>query len=307
MHGDLEQFEGYTAQHLSHGLLVYFGYPYSREDDTHRAVHTGLRMIQAVQRLSQDDTLTQGMELRVRVALHRGTVVIEAADRERGATPLALGEVPHIAVQLASLADPNTMVLSAVTLLLIEGYFLCECLGDYFIEELAQSIILYEVLGPSGAQSRLEASAATQLTPFIGREQELGLLQARWEQAQTGRGQVVLLRGDAGIGKSRLIHMFYERFMALQTARIEGHCYLSTQHHAFYPIADHLQRMATFDDADSPQEKWLKFAALRERLGLSQEAIALLGGLCFPSSLPILSQRQLSLRNNSNNKLSKRF
>ncbi len=282
----IQQLGGYVAQHLSHGLLAYFGYPYSREDDAHRAVRTGLHVVQAVQRLSQDHTRAHGTELTVRVALHSGIVITEAVDGENHSTPLALGDVPHIAAQLSSLAGPNAMVLSAATLRLVEGYLLCENLGDYFIEELSQTTVLYEVLGESGAQSRIEAAAATRLTPFVGREQELGLLQARWEQARAGRGQVVLLSGDAGIGKSRLVHVFYERTMERASARIEGRCSPSTQHHAFYPIVKHLQRTASFDRADSPDDKWLKLAALHEPLGLSQEEMALLAGSLFSLKPP---------------------
>ena len=173
------------------GVLAYFGYPSAREDDAHRAVRAGLRLAQAAQRLSQDSGRTHSVVVTIRVALHSGVVVIEAHDRASGSTPLALGDAPHLASELSSLAAPGAIVMSAATLRLVEGYFHCENLGDYFLEELAQSAVLHKVLGESGAQSRIEAAAATRLTPFVGREQELGLLLARWEQAQAGRGQVV--------------------------------------------------------------------------------------------------------------------
>ena len=206
----IQQFGNCPAQHLSHGLQAYFGYPYAREDDAQRAVRTGLRLVQAIQRLSQDYTRTRGLALTVRVALHSGMMVIQAAHRGENDAPL-IGEAPHMAAQLTSLARPNTMVLSAATLRLVEGYFLSESLGEYFIEELAQSTVVYEVLGESGAQSRIEAAMATRLTPFVGRDHERDLLLARWDEAQAARGQVVLISGDAGIGKSRLVHAFYER------------------------------------------------------------------------------------------------
>ncbi|WP_089933004.1 AAA family ATPase [Candidatus Entotheonella palauensis] len=294
----IEQLGGYPVQDLSYGLLAYFGYPISREDDVRRAVRIGMRLVQAVQQLSQDHTRTHDTELTARVALHSGVVVIKPSDREHDAAPLALGDVPHMAVQLASLAGPNTLVLSAATTRLVEGYFLCDNKGDYFLEELAQSTTLYEVVGESGAQSRIEAAAAIRLTPFVGREQELSLLLARWEQVQSGRGQAVLLSGDAGIGKSRLVHMFYEHTMESAAARIEGRCFPSTQHHAFYPIAEHLQRLAAFDRGDSPNDKWLKLTALREPLGLRQDDIALLAASLFSlkppdqHSAPLLSPQQ---------------
>ena len=293
----MQQFGHCPAQQLSHGLLAYFGYPHACEDDAQRAVRTGLRLAQAVQRLSQDYTRTRALALIVRVALHSGVMVIPAATREPDAAPL-IGEAPHMAAQLASLAGPNTVVLSAATLRLVEGYFACDNLGEFFIEELAQSMVVHTVVGESGAQSRIDAALATRLTPFVGRDYELDLLLARWEEAQAGRGQAVLLSGDAGIGKSRLVHTFYERLTPPSMARIEGHCLLTTQHHAFYPFVAHFQRLASFDHADSPADQWSKWMALSEQLGLSQEDMVLVATLLLslkppaPPPTPVLSPQQ---------------
>ena len=206
----IQRYEGHIAQLLGDGLLVYFGYPQAHEDDAQRAVRTGLGIIEAIgvlnTRLEQD----KGITLAVRQGIHTGIVVVGAMGGEGRQEQLALGDVPNIASRLQGQAEPNTVVISAVIYSLVQGYFNCEALGEQPLRGVTAPIAVYRVLGDSGAQSRLDIAATRGLTPLVGRESEVTLLLERWEQAKSGHGQVVLLSGDAGIGKSRLVQLLKE-------------------------------------------------------------------------------------------------
>src|SRR5262249_45292386 len=118
---------------------------------------------------------------------------------------LALGETPNVAARIQGLAQPNTLTVSEATYRLVEGYFTCESLGEHTLRGVSQSLKVYQVLRESGVHSRLEVAQTRGLTPLVGREQEVGLLLERWAQVKDGHGQVVLLTGEGGIGKSRLV------------------------------------------------------------------------------------------------------
>src|SRR5205823_4712809 len=143
----------------------------------------------------------------LRLGIHTGLVVVGDMGGPGHQEQLALGEVPNIASRIQGLAAPNTLVISDATHRLIEGYFDCEALGTQVLRGVTQPLNVYRVLQESGARGRLDAAATRGLTPLVGREQEVGFLLERWEQAKAGHGQVVLLTGEAGIGKSRLVHM----------------------------------------------------------------------------------------------------
>jgi len=286
----LRQFDGYLDQYLSHGFFGYFGFPQAHEDDALRAVRAGLEMIRRVPRLSQDIAPRGQIDLALRIGIHTGVVVMDTSRRDDDLKPLILGDVPHIATELARLGDPHTMsnaiIVSATTFRLIEGYFVCQSLGDYFLDALAESVVAHQVLRASGAQSRIEAALATRLTPFVGRQQEIGLLQARWEQAIIGMGQLVLLSGDAGMGKSRLVHAWSEQLTGAIHTRIECRCSSYTQHSMLYPILDQLQHVMQFERDDTPEDKGYKLEAWLDRLDLSREEFMPLLARWFSLTLP---------------------
>src|SRR5262249_48110344 len=170
---------------------------------------------------------------------------------------LALGETPNLAARLQGIAAPNTLVISAATLQLLGGFFACQSLGIPPLKGLAQPLEVYRVLSESMARSRLEAVGSAGLTPLVGREQEVGLLQERWAQVKDGFGQVVLLSGEAGIGKSRLVQVLKEQVATEPQAWLTP-CQCSPYHQntALYPMIDLLERVALqFDREDSPQHK----------------------------------------------------
>ena len=238
----IEQYDGYIAQYLGDGLLVYFGYPVAHEDDAQRAVRAGLGILHALAPRNTRLPLPPGDRLAVRLGIHTGLVVVGDVGAGARHEPLALGETPNIAARLQHLAEPNTLVISAATQQLVAGYFRCKTLGAHTLLGLAQPLEVYRVLGASGAQSRLEVAATHGLTPLVGRAQEVGLLMACWARVTEGMGQVVILGGEAGIGKSRLVQVLKEHVAG------EGHPWLECQgspyyqHTALYPLTELVAR-----------------------------------------------------------------
>src|SRR5262249_29385495 len=210
----IARFEGHIAQYVGDGLLVYFGYPLAHEDDAQRAVRTGLGIIEALGQLNTRLGQERGVHLAVRLGIHTGLVVVGDVGGGTRQEQLALGETPNLAARLQGLAAPNTLVISAATLQLLGGFFACQSLGTQSLKGLAQPIEVYQVLHESMARSRLEAVGSTGLTPLVGREQEVRLLLERWAQVKDGIGQVVLLSGEGGIGKSRLVQVLKEHVAA---------------------------------------------------------------------------------------------
>ncbi|MBI3303954.1 MAG: AAA family ATPase [Deltaproteobacteria bacterium] len=265
--------DGYIAQYLGDGLLVYFGYPLAHEDDAQRAVRAGLGIVTEIQQL--DTQLQQTVEvirelpLQVRIGIHTGLVVIGEMGRGGKREDMALGDTPNIASRLQGIAQPNTVVISPATYRLTQGFFACRALGPYTLKGISSPLEVYQVLSESGAQSRFEVAVTTGLTPLVGREQEVRFLLERWEQAQEGMGQVVLLNGEAGIGKSRLVQVLKDRVASEAHARVEYRCSPYYQNSALYPVIDHLQRLLQSGREASPEEKLHKLEEVLEQAGLA--------------------------------------
>src|SRR5262249_37318372 len=203
---------------------------------------------------------------------------------------LALGETPNLAARLQGIAAPNTLVISAATLQLLGGFFTCQSLGTPLLRGIAQSLEVYQVLHESMARSRLEAAGSTGLTPLVGREQEVALLRERWEQVKDGLGQVVLLSGEAGIGKSRLVQVLMEHVAAAPQAWLTPcQCSPYYQNTALYPLIDLLERVALrFERDESPQQKLSKLEGFLVQYGLPlAETVPLFATLL---SLPLTAE-----------------
>jgi hypothetical protein len=168
---------------------------------------------------------------------------------------LALGETPNMAARLRGIAKPDGVVISQATYRLIEGLFECHDLGPQGLKGISTPLPAYRVLGESAIQSRFEVAVKRGLTPLVGRDHEVRLLRDRWERAKQGAGQVVLLSGEPGIGKSRLVQELKEQVSAEGAIRIELRCSPYHQNSAFYPIIEHLQRLLQFTREDSPALK----------------------------------------------------
>ncbi|ETW99556.1 MAG: hypothetical protein ETSY1_14565 [Candidatus Entotheonella factor] len=236
----IERYEGYVAQPLDAGVLVYFGYPQAREDDVQRAIHCGLDLVDTC-RQALDVSAVGQPDRAVRVGIDTGLMIV--TPRPGPSFHLAAVGLPAtIAGRLGALTLPNTVAISAATEQLVEGYFDCKALGAHLLAGQTEPVMVYEVRGPSQLQTRLEVGAVRGLTPFVGREVERTLLGERWEQAQDGMGQVVVLSGDAGMGKSRLLQALKEDVAESQRNLLACRCSPYHQNTVLYPIVDLMER-----------------------------------------------------------------
>jgi TOMM system kinase/cyclase fusion protein len=243
---------GRVAQFLGDGLLVYFGYPIAHEDDAQRAVHAGLKIVAAISGLSAP--LVKALQ--VRVAVHTGLAVVGHLGDGTDPDAMAIvGETPNIAARLQSIAEPGTVIISAPTYHLVEGFFHCRSLGTPALKGVAVPIELYSVLAESGIQSRFERAVASGLTPFVSRQAEVELLLQRLERAKEGAGQVVLLSGEAGIGKSRLIRVLKERATGEPVNQLAARCSPYYQDSALYPLVAFFQRFLQFQRDDTAETR----------------------------------------------------
>jgi predicted ATPase/class 3 adenylate cyclase len=254
------RYDGHIAQYLGDGLLVYFGYPAAHEDDAQRAVRAGLSILAELPQLNARLQSTVGTHsrapLQIRIGIHTGLVVVGEIGGGVKRELLALGETPNLAARLQGLAEPDTVVISAATQRLIRGLFECEDLGLQTLKGVSAPVRVYRVLSESSTQSRLEAEAsAGKLTSLVGRAHEVGLIVERWAAAQAGDGQVVLLSGEPGIGKSRLVQEVKERVVQAGATCLEFRCSPYYQNSAFSPVLAHLQQVLHFQRDDTPQVK----------------------------------------------------
>jgi class 3 adenylate cyclase/predicted ATPase len=278
----IARFEGHIAQYLGDGLLVYFGYPLAHEDDAPRAVRTGLGIIDALRQLNIRLGQERGVNLAVRMGVHTGLVVVGHVGGGARHEQLALGETPNLAARLQGLAAPNTLVISAAAVPLLGGFFAYQSLGTPALKGVAHQLEVYQVLYERMARSRLEAAGHTGLTPLVGRDQEIALLLERWAQVKNGIGQVVLLSGEAGIGKSRIAQLLTEHVASEPLAWLTL-CQCSPYHQntALYPLIELLERVVLrFEREESSQQKLRKLEGFVVQYGLPlAEAVPLLAAL----------------------------
>jgi predicted ATPase/class 3 adenylate cyclase len=254
----IQRFDGHIAQYLGDGLLVYFGYPQAHEDDAQRAVRTGLGIVEAMAPLNRRLRQRQSVRLAVRVGIHTGLVVVGEIGGGGRQEQLALGDTPNIAARLQGLAAPDTVVISAATQRLTQGYFTCHTLGGQTLKGVAAPFQVYQVVCATEVQQRFDVAAARGLTPLVGREHEVSILRERWVQVQAGRGHIVVLSGEAGIGKSRLVQVVKDEIIGAAILRIEYRCSPYHQHSALYPVIAHLERALDFHQDDTPEDRLQK-------------------------------------------------
>jgi class 3 adenylate cyclase/predicted ATPase len=266
----VRRFDGFVAKYMGDGVLVYFGYPQAHEDDAERAVRAGLELIGVV------SALRPNARLQTRVGIATGLVVVgdligSGEAQERG----IVGETPNLAARLQGIAEPNNVVTAEGTRRLLGNLFEFEDLGAKDLKGIAEPVRVFAALRAGSVASRFEAMHPGGLTALVGREEELELLLRRWSKAKIGEGQVVLLSGEAGIGKSRLTAALLERLSGEPHTRLRYFC--SPQHtdSAFYPISGQMERAAGLAHDDKPHAKLDKLDAVLAQTSTSTEDAAL--------------------------------
>jgi class 3 adenylate cyclase/predicted ATPase len=255
----ITRFGGFVARYLGDGELIYFGYPEAHEDDAERAVRAGLAVLEAMTRLS----LLEGYTAQVRIGIATGLVVVGDIVMA-GTVPEqdVAGETPSLAARLQAEAEPNGIVIAHGTRKLVGGLFECEDLGTLALKGFAASVQAWRVLRPSAVQSRFRAFHPADLTPLVGREDEIGILLQQWRQAKGGQGQVVMLSGEPGIGKSRLISAVQERIGDELHVFAQFSCSPHHMDSALHPIISHLEQSAQIQAEDMPETRFEKLKVL---------------------------------------------
>src|SRR3982075_1867546 len=290
------RYQGMIARYMGDGVLAYFGYPQAHEDDAEQATRAGLALVAAVANLQTDI----GTELQVRVGIATGMVVVgdltgEGAAKEQS----VIGETPNLAARLQTFAKPGTVLISESTHRLTDGHFEYRNLGPVALKGWAEPMPAWQVLGTSGVESRFEAQHKTQLTPLIGRDEEIELLLRRWQHSKHGEGCVVVLTGQPGIGKSHIALALQERLQAEPHITLRHFCSAHHTNSALYPFIGQLERAARFERSDSPAEKFAKLEALLVRSGADADRVVapLANLLSLPPNdryrLPELSPQKL--------------
>jgi class 3 adenylate cyclase/predicted ATPase len=259
---ETRRWEGYLAQYLGDGVLIFFGYPVAHEDGARRAVRTALGILSRLEAINRAFHPELGLELGVRIGLHTGTVVVEHVVGEGLQTPMATGETPNIAARVQALATRNTAVLTADTYRLVAPFVSCADLGPHALKGLARPVRLYQLLGESGATTRKDAAAGG-LTPLVGRQSELARLEELWRDAVAGRPRWVLLSGEPGIGKSRLVETLVRSIDLAETPVLDCQCSAYRQNSAFAPITEMIVRRLGLAD---PEPLESRLARLESRL-----------------------------------------
>jgi predicted ATPase/class 3 adenylate cyclase len=287
-------FDGLVSRYMGDGVLVYFGYPQAHEDDAERAVRAGLGSIEAVASLD----VRSANKLQARVGIATGLVVVgDLIGAGSAQEQSVVGETPNLAARLQALAAPDAVVIGVGTRRLIGDLFEYRALGAVEIKGIAGPVSAWQVLRPSVVASRFEALRGSVLSPLVGRDEEIDLLLRRWDSARASAGQVVLVSGEAGIGKSRITAALAERLHAEPHLRLRYFCLPYHQDSALFPFIDQLARAAGFTRDDLPASRLVKLEALLAGAAPPEEDVALLADLLsLPSSghhpLPKLSPQR---------------
>jgi class 3 adenylate cyclase len=290
------RYDGFVAKYMGDGVLIYFGYPHAHEDDAERAVRAGLKLVQTI-----DEVKTIGdTPLQARVGIATGLVVVgdligSGEAQERG----VVGQTPNLAARLQALAEPNTLVIADNTHHLLGEIFECQDLGAVEVKGFETPVRAWQVRGQGKAESRYEAlHPATALTPLIGRTEEIEILLRRWQRAKDSEGQVLLVSGEPGIGKSRLVAAFQERIQQEPHIRLRNFCSPHHRNSALHPVIAQLERAAGFERHDDAEKRLAKLRTLLAQTEVREGEVAVVADLLsIPSQLPpdLTAQRKKEL------------
>jgi class 3 adenylate cyclase/tetratricopeptide (TPR) repeat protein len=272
----VDRHHGMIARYMDDGVLAYFGYPRAQEDDAEQAVRAALALVDAVANLETNVDAA----LQVRIGIATGTVVVsELLVDETPAEQAVVGETPNLAARLQTLAEAGTVLICPQTHRLTGGHFDYRDLGALALKGWAEPVQVWQVLGPSGVESRFEAMHKTKLPPLFGREEEIELLLRRWRHATQGEGRVVLLTGEPGIGKSHIALALGERLQGEPHIALRYFCSAHHTNSALFPFIGQIERAGGFERSDSVTEKLSKLDTLVAQSTIDPERVAVLANL----------------------------
>ena len=267
----IQPYEGFIARYMGDGILIYFGYPQAHEDDAERAVRAGLAIVDAMTELNAGIGKRYAAVLAVRVGVATGPVVVGDIVGQGAAEEAAVvGETPNLAARLQAVAQPNQIVVASATHQLLEASFEYEDLGMHDLKGIAQPVQVWRALRERDIHSRSEARRLGGGSPLIGRQEELGLLLRSWEASKEGHGQAILIQGEAGIGKSRLVEALREQLAGQKYVWVAHRCSPYHANSTLYPIIEHLKRVLGWKSEDGSAEKLDKLEA-----GLASQSLPL--------------------------------
>jgi class 3 adenylate cyclase/tetratricopeptide (TPR) repeat protein len=246
----VHRFEGTVNQVLGDGIMALFGAPIAHEDHALRACYAALAMQSAMRAYTEDVRRTQGLELRMRVGLNAGQVVVRAIGNDLHMDYSAVGETTHLAARMEQLATPGSIRLTSATLRLVEGLVQVNALGPVPVKGLVEPVEVFELTGASGVRRRLQAAAARGLTRFVGRDQEVVVMRQALERASAGHGQVVALVGEAGVGKSRLVYECIHSHRTRGWRVLESASVSYGKATPYFPVIDLLKRYSHVEEHD---------------------------------------------------------
>jgi len=286
----VKQFDGYIAKYMGDGILIYFGYPHGREKDAERAVRTALAILDAMPGLNARVGSTKGVELAVRIGIATGLVVVgETIGSGASEEKTVIGETPNLAARLQGLAGANGIVIGAVTRELTGAVFEYEDLGAHALKGISEPVHAWGVTRLRVQEDDPERAAAADGPVLVGRDEEIGLLLRRWEQSKEGLGQVVLISGEPGIGKSSLVEVLRAYVRQEGLPRLAFRCSEYHQNSALYPIVIHLERVLRFERDDGPEARLEKLERGLQPYNMPlEEAVPLLAGLL---GVPVPAER----------------
>lgn len=279
----VDRYKGYIAQYLGDGLMVYFGWPHAHGDEAKRALRSGLEIVDATRRLKGPE------ELSVRVGIATGLVVIGETTDDEAANRLAVGETPNLAARLQSLAQPSTVVISDLTKRLAGASFICQDLGEHQLKGIAEPERAWRAERLRNEDAEPGAIVPSGMPFLVGRDEEIGLLRRAWQQSKEGHGQMVLISGEPGIGKSALVESLVAQLREEGVPRVIVRCSPYYTNSALFPIIEHLKKVVVWKPDATPEQN---LESLERMLGVYalplEQFVPSLGALL---SLPLPPER----------------